>query len=157
MDFAGVGALLGSLKTATEIAKFIKDSDLTIEKAENKLRIAELISALADVKLEAAEVQQALLERDERIRELEREAQVVAAVKWIEPCYWIQSSDEVSEPYCQHCYDNSKKLARLHSDTKGLYQCRVCDKNFITRERLEHDAAALRESNARRRISRGVA
>ncbi len=47
MDIAAIGSLLSSLKTATDIAKFIKDSDVSLEKAETKLKLAELVSALA--------------------------------------------------------------------------------------------------------------
>ena len=68
MDIAALSALLGSLKTATDIARFIKDSDLSLEKAETKLKLAELISALADAKIEAAKIQQLLLERAANIR-----------------------------------------------------------------------------------------
>ena len=68
MDIAALSSLLGSLKTATDIARFIKDSDLSLEKAETKLKLAELISALADAKIEAAKIQQLLLERAANIR-----------------------------------------------------------------------------------------
>ena len=74
MDIAAIGSLLSSLKTATDIAKFIRESDFSIEKAETKMKLAELISSLADAKIEAAEVQQSILERDEIIRTLEMEA-----------------------------------------------------------------------------------
>ena len=50
-DFSAIGAVLGSLKTATEIAKFIRESDFSIERAEMKMKVADLIGALADVKL----------------------------------------------------------------------------------------------------------
>ena len=33
-DIAAIGAVLSSLKTATDIAKFIRESDLSIERAE---------------------------------------------------------------------------------------------------------------------------
>jgi hypothetical protein len=155
MDIATIGSLLSSLKTATEIAKFVKDADLSIEKAETKFKLAELVSALVDAKLEAAEIQQAILERDERIRELEKEAKIRANLRWREPCYWLPNSEAQEEPYCQHCYDGSQKLVRLHSDNAGLYQCRVCDNSFSTHARRERDSTAFR--NARGTISRGLA
>jgi hypothetical protein len=154
MDVATVGSLLSSIKTATEIAKFVKDADLSIEKAETKFKLAELVSALADARLEAAEIQQAILVRDERIRELEEQAKIRANLKWREPCYWLPNSESLEEPYCQHCYDGSQKLVRLHSDNAGQYQCRVCDNSFSTHERRERDAAAYR--NVRSTISRGL-
>ena len=144
MDIAAVGTLLGSLKTATEIAKFIRTSDLTIEKAETKLKLAELVSALADAKLDAAEIQQALLERDERIRGLEEDAKVRANLVWREPCYWIESPAGVAEPFCQVCFDNSKKLSRLHTDNDGHFQCKVCSKSFNSLERQKRDSAKFR-------------
>jgi hypothetical protein len=62
MDFTSVTAVLGSIKTATEIAKLIKDSDLSLEKAETKLKLADLNGTLADAKLEVVGVQQTLAE-----------------------------------------------------------------------------------------------
>ena len=54
MDMTAITAVLGSIKTATEIAKYIKDSNVSFEKAETKLRLAELIGALADAKLKSS-------------------------------------------------------------------------------------------------------
>jgi hypothetical protein len=154
VDIAGVGALLGSLKTATEIAKLIKDSDLSLEKAETKLKLADLVSSLADAKLQAAEIQQSLLDRDEKIRKLEGEAKLRAELKWEAPCYWLANTQGQPEPYCQHCYDGSNKLVRLHSDGDGLFQCRVCSNSFQTRERAERDAAEYQA--LRHQVSRGI-
>ena len=71
MDISSVTAVLSSIKTATDIARLIKDSDLSLEKAETKLRLADLIGALADAKLEVVEVQQTLAEAEARVQELE--------------------------------------------------------------------------------------
>ena len=70
MDFASVSAVLGSIKTATEIAKILKESNVSLEKAEFKLKLAELISSLADAKIEMSEIQQLLVEKDSKIRKL---------------------------------------------------------------------------------------
>lgn len=151
MDLAAIGSLLGSLRTATEIATFIRTSDLSIEKAETKLKLAELVSSLADAKLNAAEVQQALLERDDRIRELEAQAAIRANLKWREPCYWLPNEEGVEEPFCQQCYDSDKKLARLHSDNAGMFTCRVCDQHYFTRERRERDVSERKAAISRSR------
>ena len=70
-DIATIGAVLSSLKTATDIAKFLRESDLSLERAELKLKIAELVGALADAKIELTEVQEALSAKDKHIAELE--------------------------------------------------------------------------------------
>ena len=51
-DLATIGAALSSLKTATEIVKFIRESDVNLEKAELKLKLADLLGSLADTKME---------------------------------------------------------------------------------------------------------
>ena len=56
-EIATIGAILTSVKTATEIAKMLKDSDLSLENAEMKLKLAELVSSLTDAKLEAVKIQ----------------------------------------------------------------------------------------------------
>ena len=101
MDIAAIGSLLGSLKTATEIAKFIRESDVSLEKAETKLKLAELVSALADAKLEAAEVQQEIMDRDDEIRKLKAEAKLQVDLTWRQPCYYLKDAHGLEEPYCQ--------------------------------------------------------
>jgi len=44
--------------------KLLRETDVSLEKAETKLKLAELVGALADAKLELAEVQNLLLEKD---------------------------------------------------------------------------------------------
>ena len=39
-DIATIGAFLTSIKTATEIAKALREVDVSLEKAETKLKIA---------------------------------------------------------------------------------------------------------------------
>ncbi|TKB07448.1 hypothetical protein [Desulforhopalus sp. IMCC35007] len=140
MDLAAIGSLLGSLKTATEIAKLIRESDATLEKAETKLKLAELVSAIADAKLDAAEVQQLILDRDETIRQLTAAAKLKTEIKWRQPCYYLSNSEGLEEPYCQNCYDSEQKLSRLHSDGKGFFQCRVCRQGYKTAERLKRES-----------------
>lgn len=143
MDLTTVAALLGNIKTATDLARAIKDSGATLEQAEMRLKLAELVSALADVKIEAASVQQALLDAQDRIRELGAAAKLRAELKWRQPCYWCPSDTDSGEeePFCQVCYDNEGKLSRLHSDGKGYFQCRVCKQSFKTPERSVRDKA----------------
>ncbi|WP_227816796.1 hypothetical protein [Nitrogeniibacter aestuarii] len=151
MDLAAIGSLIGSLKTATDIAKFIRESDVSIEKAETKLKLAELISALADAKIEAAEVQQAILDRDELIRLLKAEAKLQADLVWKQPRYVLANAQGEEESYCQNCYDSEKKLSRLHTDERGYFECRVCKQSYKTNERKSSDSEKLRQANAARR------
>jgi hypothetical protein len=66
-DISAISAVFGSLKTATDIAKFIRESDVSIERAELKLKIADLFSALADVKMELVDLQDTFAAKEQRI------------------------------------------------------------------------------------------
>ena len=73
-DLAGVSLVLSSIKAATDIARLLKDTNLSLEKAEAKLKLAELVGALADAKIQIAEVQDILLEKEAKIKKLEERA-----------------------------------------------------------------------------------
>lgn len=154
MDITTITALLGGVKTATDLAKAIKDSGTTLEAAEVKLKLADLISALADVKMEAATIQTQLLDAQDQIRKLEADAKQRAALVWRQPCYWLpRESDGVEEPYCQPCHDNDKKLSRLHEDGNGAYTCLVCKITVRTQERVADDKVKAKEAAASMRRS----
>ncbi len=125
-----ISAILGSVKTATEIAKMLKDSDLSLEKAEMKLKLADLISALADARIETAEIQSVIAEKDERIKGLIKEQKTRENLKYEEPYYWLINNEEKEGPYCQHCFDKDKKLIRLQGYGNGYWDCKVCDNNY---------------------------
>ena len=42
-DMASVSVVLSSIKTATDIVKFLRETDVSLEKAETKLKLAELV------------------------------------------------------------------------------------------------------------------
>lgn len=141
MDPATVASLLGSLKAATDIAKFVRESSVSFERAELKLKLAELIEALANAKIEAADIQQAILDRDQKIKELEAAIALQAELRWEQPCYFRKNEQGAEDPYCQNCYDSTGKLSRLHADGSGFFQCRVCKQSFKTTERARSDQA----------------
>lgn len=151
MDIASVTAVLGSIKTATEIAQYIKNSDLSLEKAETKLKLAELIGALADAKLEVVGVQETLAGAEVRIRELERQLRIREKLTWKEPAYWLEANGKTEGPYCQKCYDTETKLVRLQGDGDGRYECKACNSNFVTKAWRERQDAAIRQHNERQR------
>ena len=105
MDITSISTLIGSLKTATEIAKFIKETGLSLEQAETKLKLADRISTLADARVEVAGIQQELLEREEQIRELRKQLELKDALVYEAPSYWLHDESTKDGPFCQTCYD----------------------------------------------------
>ena len=148
MDISSVTAVLSSIKTATDIARLIKDSDLSLEKAETKLRLADLIGALADAKLEVVEVQQTLAEAEARVQELEAQFAVRAKVHWREPSDWLETETEPDGPFCQKCYDTERTLVRLQGDGDGWFECKSCKSSYITRENRAREDARIKGYNA---------
>jgi len=129
-DIATIGAALGSIKTATDIAKIIKDSGSSLEQAEIKYKVAELISALADAKIEIADVQGIILDKDRVINELRESIEKKESLQWDKPYYWKVSGDDKDGPYCQKCYDLETHLIRLQGGKNGSWNCKVCENNF---------------------------
>lgn len=148
MDFGSISAALGSIKTATEIAKYIKETDLSLEKAETKLKLADLISALADAKLEVVGAQQSLAEAEGQIKELEKQMEVRANLTWEEPYYWLKTPDARDGPFCQKCYDTDKKLVRLQGNGEGLFHCKACSNTFVTQAYRNRQDAMVRRHNS---------
>ena len=136
-DLATISTVLGSIKTATDIAKLIKDSGSSLEQAEVKLQIAELIGSLADAKIEVAGIQAQLMEKDETIKRLVAELNKKSAVVWDKPYYWVQNEDGKDGPFCQRCYDADQKLIRLQGGGTKIWFCQSCektvkDKNYVS-------------------------
>ena len=129
-DIATIAAALGSLKTATDIAKLIKNSGASLEQAEVKLQIAELISALAEAKIEIADIQSALMEKDRIISSLSEKLTIKQNIVWDSPYYWLVNEADRDGPYCQRCYDVEQRLVRLQGSGKSGWGCRSCKSSF---------------------------
>ena len=130
MDFSTISTMLSSIKTATDIAKFIKESDASLEKAEFKLKLAELVSALADTKIQASEIQELLIDKDTKIKELEDRLTIRDKLEWEQPYYWLLKGNQKEGPYCQHCYDSKAKLIRLQGNGEGYWECMACKNSY---------------------------
>jgi len=126
-DITIITAVLGSLKTATEIAKFIRESDVSIEKAELKLKVADLIGALADVKLELVELQDTFAEKDQKIKELEQAFEAKGSlVRKYDAYYHADSNGQpLGVPFCLRCWENDHKRRQLVHDAKD-FRTRIC-------------------------------
>lgn len=126
-DLTAIGAVLGSLKTATEIAKFIRESDVSIERAELKLKVADLIGALADVKLELVELQDSFAAKDNRIKELEEAFEAKSLMVRRYDAYYNAGPDgePLGAPYCLRCWESDHKRRVLVHDAKD-FRTRLC-------------------------------
>ncbi|WP_343661773.1 hypothetical protein [Ralstonia sp.] len=126
-DLAAVATALSSLKTATDIAKFLRETDLSLERAELKLKLAELIGALADTKIELVEVQEALVDKDRRIKELEAAFESKdTLVREYDAFYAVgEGGKPIGVAYCLRCWEGEHKKRQLVEDHKD-FRIRVC-------------------------------
>lgn len=126
-DMATIGAVLGSIKTATDIAKFLRESDLSLEKAELKLKLADLLVSLADAKVELVEVQDTLADKDKRIAELISAFEAKDELILRGDAYYIKGPDgeAVGKPYCLRCWESDHKQRQLVYSPKD-HRTKVC-------------------------------
>jgi ribosomal protein L37AE/L43A len=143
-----ISGILLSVKAAVDIAKLIKESDTSLEKAETKLKLAELISSLADIKIQASEIQQTLLDRESEVRELRDLLSAKEKLQWEKPFYWLVEQDQKDGPYCQKCYDVNGKYVRLQGGNNEVWACFECKGVF-------HGPNYQRPSLRRNTVSKG--
>lgn len=126
-DFATIGAVFSSLKTATEITKFLRETDLSLERADLKLKLAELIEALADAKIVLVEVQETLAGKDQRIAELEEAFNSKDDLVRRYDAYYAADLERkpMGVPYCLRCWETDHKKRQLVQSTKDHRTC-VC-------------------------------
>ena len=105
-DMATISAITGSVKVAIDIAQAIKDADVSLEKAELKIRMAELISALADTKIASAEIVEILRQKDAEIEKLRNLLKFKEKLIRVREAYFEvdESGKPMGDPYCSHCW-----------------------------------------------------
>lgn len=132
MEIATITAALSGIKIASDIAKLIKNSGASLETAEIKLKLAELIEALADAKIEIANFREVISDNEAEIRRLQAQMDTKDQTVWEDPYYFVLNKNgEKDGPYCQKCYDSNKKLIRLQSPGKnGYWQCNECKSGY---------------------------
>lgn len=135
MEVSSIVGALSGIKAASDIAKIIKDSGASLEAAEIKFKLAELIDALADAKMEIADFKDLLSMKDDEIKSLNKDLKLKQKVLWQEPYYYTVDGDKKDGPYCQRCYDVEFKLVRLQSPSKnGAWNCLQCGKTYLDSE-----------------------
>ena len=126
-DLATIGAALSSLKTATDIVKFLRESDSSLERAELKLKLADLLISLADAKIELVEVQETLVEKDKKIADLENAFQRKDSLVRQHDAYYAADGNGKPSgvPFCLRCWENDHKQRQLVFDSK-THRIRLC-------------------------------
>lgn len=140
-DITSITAAIGGLKAATEVAKFLRDTDQAFKAADLKLRIAELVDGLATAKLSLAEIQDVLAERDAEIKRLSAALKVRDEVVRHNDSYYVKAADgkAIGDPYCSFCFEAKAVLVHINQSPKDRLQsvCPNC-KNVFNWQRRQN-------------------
>jgi hypothetical protein len=136
-DLGTVTTILANLKLATDIAKAIRDADASMERAELRLKLADVIGALADAKIEVTEIQRLLGEKDKTIAELDSAFQGKDELLKRYDGYYRVNSDgrPVGEPYCVSCWQVRHKRFNLQyaAGDRSVKSCISCGAKYNAR------------------------
>jgi hypothetical protein len=143
-DITAIAAAINGLKTATDIVRYLRDTETAFKTADLKLRIAELTDALATAKLSLADVQDVLLAKDAEIKRLKESLKRKAEVIRHRDAYYEKNEkgQPVGDPYCSYCFENKNKLVHINQNPKNRGQsiCPSCGNVFHWQRRQKPDA-----------------
>lgn len=136
-DFGAISAGISSIKVAIDIAKDLKGATSAIKDAEVKLKIAELLEAMSEVKVQLVEAQDENLELKRTIKDLELALARQDEVVFRDGYYYLAEAQEGKPegPFCSNCYSSSNRLSLLTEVTGtfrsfGKYKCPACEQRF---------------------------
>lgn len=126
---------LQSLKMANETVKYLRSVDANFDKAELKVKYAELADTIADTRdslLEAKEENESL---QARIKELEAARDLRSRLIKRGNVYFIREDSGESGPICVRCFEADHKqmpLTKLSPDFQAIgdYRCPDCKNAF---------------------------
>ena len=125
-DTNAINMALASLRTATEIARIMKDAGPSFEEAERRFKFADLINALADAKIGIAELKDSIESKEDEIRALKNALSVKKDLKHTGIFYFAQNDPT---PFCPRCLEKDGLAMHVSPEVwnsqEGHY-CRVC-------------------------------
>ncbi len=130
-DITTITALLSGIKTATDIAKIIKDTNQSYESVELKLQVVQLMDALIESKLAAIEIKEEIIEKENEIKLLKEALLIRRSVVKHGDAYFekTESGEPTGDPYCLNCWEVDGQLVHIVSHIGGTY-CPKCGKIF---------------------------
>ncbi len=132
-DVATIAAFITSIKNATELAKAIREAGVSLEKAEAKLKLADLMESLAEARIQAAEIQEIIQAKDKRIAELEEAFALKSKLVRHSDAYYEtdEGGKPKGDPYCSRCWEANHKTVHLSTDFPPITKsCPVCKTEY---------------------------
>lgn len=133
VDVVGV---VSSIKSAYEIAKVLKDSSEVFDKAEVKLKLADLIGALAETKMEIASIQEENMELRNKLKqksEYESKKNNYVLIESGKGTFLYKSKSEPEHYICPRCLENNSEFHIIQLAVYGMSEvnrCPSCDTKY---------------------------
>ncbi|UHJ63251.1 hypothetical protein [Vibrio furnissii] len=152
MDIATITAGLGSIKTAIDIGREVQNASSSLEEAQIKLKLADLMGNLAEAKLQFIDAQDQILTLKRKIEELESKKSLATLVRR-DGNFLLPKGTEIEPygegPWCTSCFEANDRLITLHHKCNGvvavgsfstssyIWACPVCKNSFSTPQQDE--------------------
>lgn len=132
-DLGAISQAFDALKHATEILKALRGAETLYEKAELKLKIAELAEAVATARLGLLEAQTEIQNLKDQISR--GSAEIRAKVVTREGVYFVVDGDRETGPFCPRCYEAEGRrmpLTRFSGPFAviGTFNCPQCKATY---------------------------
>jgi len=132
--------ILALVNVALGSAKELKKWSDTIQDLEVKMLVSNLLSEIADIKVECATLKTESIKYEEKITELQRQLTVKESVEYDDKrykygFYYSKEDVEKNQPYCPRCYEKDKELIHLisHKSKRNeghSFDCIQCKAHF---------------------------
>ena len=120
-----------ALKTASDIVKGFRSAGAAFEKAELKLKIADLADSLSDARLGIVDAQEEILELRSQVKRLEAAAVDRSQMTERNGVLYFKDGGKETGPYCPSCWGmHGVKMilgkTPLAARRAGEYRCPKC-------------------------------
>lgn len=126
-----------ALATATQamkLAQELRGIDKAVDAAEYKLKIADLTSALSDIKLALTDAREEIASKDAEIERLRRQFKRSSDTTEVNGYHYDKKSDgsPTGHPYCPVCLEKSGLMFHTTPSRIGRYEtCPNCKADFL--------------------------
>ena len=150
MDIDSIGRAYAAVEGSIKIAKALAGASSAIEVAELKLRAAELINSLADIKIELAASKDEKQRLQHEIEELRGTLQLKATVVRLLDAFYTADAEgkPTGDPFCSRCWQVDHRLIYLSGPQIGTANtnCTHC-KSYYASRRTPFSAEKFIEAN----------
>lgn len=134
--FDALGAALQSINASVELVKALSSASGAVERAELKLKLANIMTDLAEAKLALAEGLEERNRLDAQIAELVEALRLKeTVVRKFDAYYAVADDGPTGDPYCSRCWEATNRLYHLISAQRGdtFSSCAVCHSKYPKR------------------------